>query len=137
MISNDFAFDVLGAHRGFLGALTGSRKPGMLRQPSSPVCLPSFAMTSGIDQNDSFRLLRLLRPPAISMTVIRLPTSICGRGQPDAMRSIHGFEHVLDELMQFGRVEFRRPGRPAVRESDCSDIGRPCKPSQKFRTCSM
>ncbi len=34
------------------------------------------------------------------------------RGQTDAVRGIHGFEHVVNELMQFGRIEFGDgPGR--------------------------
>ena len=65
----------------FLARLTGSRKPGMLRQPSSPVCLPSFAITSGL-----IRTIRSGSCPSSAPGDVdhRQPfaESICGAARP-------------------------------------------------------
>ena len=37
---------------------------------------------------------------------MRLRNSDLRRGQSDAFGRVHGFEHVVDELVQFGRIEF-------------------------------
>ena len=69
-----------------------------------------------------FRLVAFFAARDIDHGQALFDTSICGAARPDSMRRIHGFEHVFDQLVQFGRVELGRRARRAVRESDCSDI---------------
>ena len=72
----------------------------------------------------------------MSMTVSRLPNIDLRRGETDAMRSIHGFEHVLDQLMQFGRIEFGDGvGRPF--EDWVVQVSDDFISIQKSLTCSM
>ena len=107
----------------------------MLRQPSSPVCLPSLLVTSG--------LIKTIRsgsfpssPPVMSITVIRFENTDLRCGQTYPMRSVHGFEHVLYKLMQFGGVEVRdraSAGRSSIGSVQIFDD--PVM-HQKFRTCS-
>ena len=66
---------------------------------------------------------------------MRLRNADLRRGQAHALGRVHGFEHVLDQLVQFGRIEFgHRCGllfehRLAVQNDRIRH--------QKFLTCSM
>src|SRR5215469_4356590 len=56
-------------------------------------------------------------------------------GEPDAFRSIHGFEHIGDQLMQFGRIEFGNVGGFALEDRIAIFDYR--IDHQKFFTCSL
>src|SRR6185312_3304004 len=60
---------------------TSSRKPGMLRQPSSPVCFPSLKIISGLMRTTLFGSTPS-SPPEVSITVRRLWISIWGAARP-------------------------------------------------------
>ena len=77
-----FAFDVLGAHGGFLGAAHRLAKTGDAEAALLAGLLAFLRDDFGIDENDAFAVPRLPRPPAISITVMRLPISICGAARP-------------------------------------------------------
>ncbi len=44
-------------------------------------------------------------PTDVSMTAILREMPICGAARSHAFGRVHGFEHVLDQLVQVGRVE--------------------------------
>ena len=75
----------------------------MLRQPSSPVCEPSLLMISGLIRTifcvGIFADRNVDHGEALADADLR-------RGQADAFGRVHGLEHVVDQLVQLGRVEF-------------------------------
>ena len=78
---------------------TFSRISGKLRQPSSSYCLPSLKDDLGIDEHQL--LLRVLALAQVDHRYA-LGHAHLRRGQPDALRGVHGLEHVGHQLAQFG-----------------------------------
>ena len=104
----------------------------MLRHPSSPG-LPAFGFDDlGIDDDDLFGLA--LAVGAIDDRDLLRDADLRGC-EAHAFGGIHRFEHVGDQLMQFGRIEFGHVGGFALKYRVAILHNR--IDHQKFFTCSL
>ena len=103
----DFAFYILGADHGFFGTAHGFPEAGNAETALFSGLLALFLDDFRIDQNDPFRFRVILFGPGdIDHGNPFAHVDLRGR-KANAMSSIHCFEHVLNQLMQLGRIEFR------------------------------
>ena len=108
------AFDIAGTHHRLLRAAHRLAETGNAETSLLAGLLAFLRNHFGIDKYDPFRLLPFLGPGDVNH---RDPLAYVDlrRCQTDAMRSIHGFEHVLNEAMERRCVILclrNRGGRP-------------------------